>query len=451
VILTAGRSALLGLALVPYACLSLFSCSPTDQQIASAASAEALRVLVGGDLHGYIAPCGCTKPMLGGMTRRGTLVHNLEEASALVKVENGNFAEASGRQGQLKAETLVEMLADMRYDAINAGDQEFMLGLPYVKALQEQSGGRLICANVCDAAGQPVLTPYTIVTKTVGKDKVKVAILGVLSSQHADTIAGLNPGIEVRPPESVIQASLPSLSGADIRILLVQGSHDEAEELSKQFPDFQIVAYAREDDASTDTHGKTGVTLVCPGKKGRALGIVSMAKGSAWTVSGLEYRKVGPELADNAKTVEIEKTYLERVASENLLASYPRSAMKPGEGFAGSTSCKTCHPAAAAVWEKSAHARAYQTLVSGRHDRDPECVSCHVVGLDRVGGFTDHAKTPTLENVGCESCHGPSAQHVANPKKFAPSPAGESSCKSCHVPDHSPGFDFNVYWQKIKH
>jgi hypothetical protein len=29
--------------------------------------------------------------------------------------------------------------------------------------------------------------------------------------------------------------------------------------------------------------------------------------------------------------------------------------------------------------------------------------------------------------------------------------AGESSCMQCHVPAHSPNFDFQTYWKQIEH
>ena len=28
---------------------------------------------------------------------------------------------------------------------------------------------------------------------------------------------------------------------------------------------------------------------------------------------------------------------------------------------------------------------------------------------------------------------------------------GKESCMTCHVPDHSPTFDYESYWEKIKH
>jgi hypothetical protein len=110
-----------------------------------------------------------------------------------------------------------------------------------------------------------------------------------------------------------------------------------------------------------------------------------------------------------------------------------------------------CHAEDYRIWQRTAHAKAMQTLIDEKHDKDPECVVCHVVGLEFEGGFQSMQKTPTLKDVGCESCHGPARKHVQDPENHRLGKAGEKSCMSCHVPAHSPGFDFETYWKKIEH
>jgi hypothetical protein len=85
------------------------------------------------------------------------------------------------------------------------------------------------------------------------------------------------------------------------------------------------------------------------------------------------------------------------------------------------------------------------------HQRDPDCVGCHVVGLEYQGGFRSAALTPQLENVGCENCHQAAARHAASPATNPLRKVGEAACAVCHVPDHSPGFDFTRFWAKIRH
>ncbi|MES1227789.1 MAG: multiheme c-type cytochrome [Armatimonadota bacterium] len=92
-----------------------------------------------------------------------------------------------------------------------------------------------------------------------------------------------------------------------------------------------------------------------------------------------------------------------------------------------------------------------QTLAARGHDRDPECLPCHVVGLTSSKGFQSPKLTPDLVGVGCESCHGPGTAHSASPKLVRIPKVAGSTCGSCHTVNTSPNFSFEKFWKKIKH
>ena len=83
------------------------------------------------------------------------------------------------------------------------------------------------------------------------------------------------------------------------------------------------------------------------------------------------------------------------------------------------------------------------------------CVACHTVGYGLPTGFVSAGQTPLLEGVQCESCHGPAANHAANPTDFSVIPRVELAaqvCGGCHnaqlapasVVSHNPtAFGFN--------
>jgi hypothetical protein len=78
-------------------------------------------------------------------------------------------------------------------------------------------------------------------------------------------------------------------------------------------------------------------------------------------------------------------------------------------------------------------------------------VGCHVVGLGSQSGFRSLAATPRLKDVGCESCHGPAAAHSQDPAAHKLPPVTAETCRTCHVAEHSPHFDFATFWPKIRH
>ena len=83
--------------------------------------------------------------------------------------------------------------------------------------------------------------------------------------------------------------------------------------------------------------------------------------------------------------------------------------------FAGNAACASCHTRATQVWKHSLHAKALETLQKRAHDRDPDCLPCHVVGLSSRNGYRSPKLTPQLAFVGCESCHGSGADHAKDP------------------------------------
>jgi hypothetical protein len=62
------------------------------------------------------------------------------------------------------------------------------------------------------------------------------------------------------------------------------------------------------------------------------------------------------------------------------------------------------------------------------------------VGYKLPTGFTSKAATPQLANVQCENCHGPAANHAANPDDFTVIPQADIAaavCGGCHSASHT--------------
>lgn len=136
-----------------------------------------------------------------------------------------------------------------------------------------------------------------------------------------------------------------------------------------------------------------------------------------------------------------------------FIADADRKAKARGQSpYAGAEACQSCHPAAYKAYTASAHARAMATLKDKHQHQNGECVSCHVVGYDKPGGYIDERYTPKLANVQCENCHGPRKAHTLNPlAKPHHKPEAAEVCAICHHIPHSSAFSFAKYWPKIAH
>src|SRR5260370_36629311 len=89
-------------------------------------AAITLGIAFTGEQNGQLTPCGCAKPMMGGLPRRSSYLKSLASTNVLIPVENGDIVETIGRQNELKAETTIEALNKMGYAAINLGEEEFL-------------------------------------------------------------------------------------------------------------------------------------------------------------------------------------------------------------------------------------------------------------------------------------------------------------------------------------
>lgn len=134
-------------------------------------------------------------------------------------------------------------------------------------------------------------------------------------------------------------------------------------------------------------------------------------------------------------------------------AAPPPKAKAHEASYVGAQQCATCHQDATEFWRTTAHATAYNTLTERNKAYDLDCVSCHVTGYAQPGG-SSLGHTENLENVQCESCHGPGSLHASAPTtnegaQHIVRDGGDSSCVSCHSPEHSTRFDYDAYRTQI--
>jgi hypothetical protein len=409
-----------------------------------------------GEQRGYLEPCGCSKPQIGGLARRATFLKKTPSEVAQLQIDNGDLVDTVGRQNELKSEALAEFFKETGYAAVNLGEKDFMLGFGYLRYLQSVSQVPMLSGNtVRGDAKKPVFEAYVVRSLKVGDEETPVALIGLMSPKFEAEIAQWNPGLKVRPPTEVLTELQPQIQAeAKLAVLLFHGGLQEAKELAKAHPWLTAVVTAHEAEdyrARAETVGST--ILVNAGQKGKYLGRMDLKRGAEGKVEVAHRFPIDMEhtIADDPEVRAILNRYLSHVGDEDLLAKLPKHKTTNGQSYAGTQACLTCHAKPHATWQKSAHAQAWETLVEVKHDKDPDCVGCHVVGLEHESGFRSMAQTPNLVDVGCESCHGPQSEHIKNPVKLKPPKVGAAACANCHIPEHSPSFDFEAFWKKIAH
>jgi hypothetical protein len=125
----------------------------------------------------------------------------------------------------------------------------------------------------------------------------------------------------------------------------------------------------------------------------------------------------------------------------------------PSPIYAGSENCAECHAPILNTEMHTLHAAAFTNalFVADGGQSNSSCVACHTVGFDLPTGFVSQTKTPHLAGVQCENCHGPAANHAANPGDPSVVPRVEVAsqvCGGCHNDPCHPTFD---EWQTSAH
>lgn len=391
-------------------------------------------VILSGDTQGYLSPCGCSSPMIGGIRRRAAAIRSLALAGHTTYLENGGMVESTNRQDLMKAETLAQSLADLGVTAINVGPADARLGAGSILELSQIAVGKLISSSLAHPAehylGEFVPSGPFLVGGTTDTPQIVASTLG-------DSAV---------PVDQAVQALVDAADQAGLKpVLMLQGSHDNAVRLARAFPKLALIEYSAfgSPPATSETIGST--VLATPGERGKYI-VTLTYKGGRF--GGYRSIALGPEIRDDPAVSRFYATYLRRVKDERLIDKVPR---KETAAYAGAWACTSCHTSATHVWKSSAHRYAFRTLEKQQHDADPDCVSCHVVGLESTKGFRSQAITPQLAGVGCESCHGPAGTHVKNPSQFKLPRITQKACLGCHNPQNSTNFEFNAYWRKISH
>jgi hypothetical protein len=114
------------------------------------------------------------------------------------------------------------------------------------------------------------------------------------------------------------------------------------------------------------------------------------------------------------------------------------------------TTCGNCHTDVQAEWKQTKHASAWANLQASGH-ADDSCNKCHTtngatnLGADTAGFFSISADAKKLyQDVQCEACHGPGADHVSAPGETQPIPTFKvdntyaDGCASCHNGAYQP-------------
>ena len=412
------------------------------------AGAGEMTIIYSGNTDGELEPCGCSEEgNLGGILRRATTIDKLRRQHPdLFLVSSGGLLASISPQDRLTGEYILKGLAQVNYDALGvqwqdlAYGDEFILhdGLHWVSSNHRHAG---VAKERLIRRGGQLLAFFSWLDPE--KDPAIAMGEGRPVSVSRDT-AELAQSLKAAQASGALTLLATSLPLAQAR-----------EQLPLEQVDILVVESAYEEYGEPQKIGN--LLVLQPGSRGMRLGHLTLERGTDGRIAAFRHEviKMPKSVEDAERLLPWYKEYNAKVKETYLVRAAQRRAAESGDSpYAGEEACATCHADEHDIWWDTPHAGAYDKLEDVNKAYDPNCVGCHTVGYDQPGGFIDMDTTPQFAGVQCESCHGAAREHVRSAGSRPVANASwepQQMCAQCHVQKHSPAFNFDRYWPRIRH
>jgi len=421
---------------------------------------SSLNLLLTCDVHGRLVPCGCFSGQLGGLTRIATLFG--AKTAGQIRVDAGDAIAGSADYERIQYRYIQEAFARMEYDAVNVGQREAGLSVAQLRELKAQAKVPMLSANLLDKAkGTPLFESHVIVQR----GGWRVALVGLLDGRSTGETLG--EGLALEPMDLALGRLLPQLKeGADFIVLLAFADEAALSNLARQFYEVDVILGGKVRQPSQQLVRENHSLILATTNEARAVGILEVTtQAPHWLIARKgEVQLVSDQIPQDENIANLAKAYRQEIRQTKLALDDPATltedtvpGVQPRNTYAGTESCAQCHPAAYKVWRESGHAKAFATLTALQADADPNCISCHTVGFGTATGYRREAgPASAFLNVGCESCHGPGAEHVQMRKSGGEvtthlREVGAGDCQKCHHGEFSRPFDYAEFWPHVAH
>ncbi|HEX7077863.1 MAG TPA: multiheme c-type cytochrome [Candidatus Eisenbacteria bacterium] len=468
-----------GKAPVPFDQLIALAPTRADRDPPAGPPVREVTVAYTGDSYGFLENCGCKTNQAGGVARRATALRRiragdpgtilLDAGNSLLKPKSAGDVTVLAAQEQSQ---YVRMMDLMEYDAAAIGETELALGADLFRDAIRGVRTPYLVSNVA-RDGAPVAPSARIVERA----GLRIAVIGVFDPPGG-RVADLrlrpgNGGLSFADPVASLARAVDSLRArADLVIAIGRIAPATIRRIARACPGLDAIVSCEFETprravaagrSILDPEDQSGfldslLVLYTPlrnyGLQTARLGID--ARGRIATAR-IEQQHLYEDVPDDPQVRDALTRFYDRVGRSASAQASVRPLFEWDGGrlkgrYVGAERCIECHEEEYAQWKRTPHASAFKTLLDLHRHYQPRCVSCHVVGYGTPHGYQVGAPERPLGDVQCETCHGPGAVHVGDPRasnirKDVP----ERVCLECHNPEHSARFDYAEKLPLVRH
>jgi hypothetical protein len=412
------------------------------------------------------------------MERRSTAVAQAraDAPGPVILVDTGNFM--TGVETDIertKADYVASAMDMMRYDAVNVGRLDAKRPRLAVSNFNKPDQGFPLTSGAFQydnsQSGQKVYSyPSRIVVTT---DNFRIGIIGHPFDDLDQSKLGVENVFD-SDPRSLSRLISDVYTKDRIQMLVLitdfSGPRQDAQFMADRYP-LITVAIAGESVRANFKEDKSGDEITRPvvipkaEAWGRALGVLDLdlSPTGGITAYRLCFVDINDSVPKDPAMAALTEEYLAKINAEPTGIPQMREV-----GYIGSKSCEKCHLTEYEQWQTSRHATAWATLEKSGRLNEASCVPCHTTGYSNSGAFPARMVPYELQNVGCESCHGPGQVHIqyqeyelygtitgeerepglTDPIILTPP---EEKCIQCHQPAYDEGWLYDVKLGRVKH
>jgi 2',3'-cyclic-nucleotide 2'-phosphodiesterase (5'-nucleotidase family) len=469
---------------VALAALGLLGCSrplvtsTTAEASAPSASAAAivaappqppdLALFYTSDLRGRFEPDAAGEH-LGGLARYATTIDRARlEAHGVVVVDAGDFLPVQGDDGTAdevdhRMKVVLASYKRMGVAVVTPGERELSLGVDRLRALLRSANTRAVAANVIGKKGEIPFDDDPVVVA----GGITVGVFGVVEPPP-DSAANLAK-VGLATTDAVLAARDRTKAlrerGASLVVGLfhVAGGEPRARQIADQAGDVDVVVLGHgSNDIAPSALSGSHAHIAYAGPLGSRVGRLDIRSADAGSPRiddrSIPLASTIPDHLGVSLLPQIDGERARIVQEKAAAAERRKKGQKEPEiyetwSYGSNAACGLCHRANFAQWKTTDHADAMATLKKSGHDHDPACIACHTTGYLQRGG-TNNVETAVNQfaDVGCETCHGPSALHVrsVDKKRGTSRKVDPIVCLGCHTPDQNLGtFDVRAAMASI--
>jgi 5'-nucleotidase / UDP-sugar diphosphatase len=260
----------------------LGACGISWHYVADASPPAHLTILHINDFHGHLMPFiekAIQEEPVGGASFLAAMIREARDhdPEGTLLLSAGDMFQGSPISNLFNGKPVLEMMNELKFDAMALGNHEFDWGLDVLNSLRSGASFPFLSANIVDADGKYLLgvIPYTLFKKK----GLQIAVIGLTTTETPFTTKPDNVnGLNFTEPAKILPGVIDQVRAKGARFIIVL-SHlglEEDRKLARQVSGIHVIVGGHSHTAIPDPVVEGGTLIVQAGYYGIYLGILNL-------------------------------------------------------------------------------------------------------------------------------------------------------------------------------